>query len=92
MTMPMFVSTKNDLIEVATRILFEIDPAKTYCVECEVENEYENEAALLAEYFVDANMMLKTAMLRTFKEQFGEGNYDEARLNKAYRKINDYML
>ena len=90
--MTKFISTKNDLIEVATRVLFEVDPAKTYCVECEIDNEYENEAALIAEYFIDANMMLKRAMFRAFNEQFGEGIYDESRLNEAYRKINDYLV
>ena len=90
--MTTFVSTREDLIEVATRVLFEIDPANTYCNMNDVDNEYENEASLIAEYFIKENMMLSTAMTRTFEEQFGNGNYNTELLRAAYIKLNDYML
>ena len=90
--MTMFVSTRNDLIEVATEVLYEIDPANTYCNMNDIFEEYENEATLLADYFIKENMMLSTALTRTFNEQFGEGNYNTELLRAAYLKLNDYLV
>lgn len=92
MTTPMFVSTQKDLVEVATLVLFEIDPANTGCALNGIEEEYENEASMLAEYFIKDNMMLATAMTRTFEEQFGTGNYNTELLRHAYLKLNDYLV
>lgn len=93
MKTPNFVSTKLDLIEVATRVLFEIDPANTYCnMNEDMDREYENEASLLVEYFVKENMMLKRAVFLAFDKQFGKGAYSEEKLNEAYRKINEYLV
>lgn len=86
-----FVSTYNDLVEVATEILYTVDPASTYCNENDMFDEYENEAALIAEYFIKENMMLKRAVFRAFDKQF-DGHYDEVKLNEAYRKINEYLV
>lgn len=87
-----FVSTREDLVEVATEVLYEIDPANTYCNMNDIFEEYENEAALIADYFIKENMMLKRAMFRAFNEQFGKESYNEGLLNEAYRKLNDYLV
>ena len=86
-----FVSTYNDLVEIATEILYAVDPASTDCNLNDMFDEYENEAALIAEYFIKENMMLKRAMFRAFDKQF-DGHYDEAKLTEAYRKINEYLV
>lgn len=92
MNMPMFVSTRNDLVVVATRILWELDPAKTYCNKNSgMDAEYADEAETIATMFIDENMMLKSAMKKTFDEAFA-GHYKEEVFNEAYRRINDYLL
>ena len=94
MSMPMFVSTKEDLITVTTKILHDIDPASTCCNLNEgMEDEYATEARMIAEYFISGGMILKRAMMRTFEEQFDDRfAFNETAFNKAYRKINEYLV
>lgn len=87
-----YISTRLELIDAITKTLYTIDPAKTCCNMNEgMENEYAYEAALIANYFVDDQIQLKSAFNRAFNETFTKRGYDESKLNKAYRTVNDML-
>lgn len=88
--MTMIIS-REDLIQLAEKILHKHDPAYTNCNLNEgMENEYAHEAMLVADKFTIEKLSLKDAFFTTFNETFS-GFYSPDLLRAAYREINDML-
>jgi hypothetical protein len=85
------INTREELVEVLTIALYDLDPATTCCNMNDVYDEYVTEAERAAKLFTENGMSFKSALFRTFDEQFA-GAYNDTLLSEVYRNINERMV